>query len=166
MAFIILVLIAFFSFIALQQQMTKKGVEAGAKDGEIKMLLSYYKTLRDHQSEIKANAFVIGYAQKRHGSGLQDRYNALAVRILDEKGARREGAEKLGMEVIEVKGKYYYQFPVELTFKMRDAEMAAVLSRTKEKIEARYPDDFVGRAEGYITVVIDGKRVLDQIKES
>ena len=50
MAFIILVLIAFFAMIALQQQMTKKGVEAGAKDGEIKMLLSYYKTLRDHQS--------------------------------------------------------------------------------------------------------------------
>ena len=166
MAFIILVLIAFFAMIALQQQMTKKGVEAGAKDGEIKMLLSYYKTLRDHQSEIKANAFVIGYAQKRHGSGLQDRYNALAVRILDEKGARREGAEKLGMEVIEVKGKYYYQFPVELENEVTSAELTAILARTKEKLEERYPDEFVGRAVSYLTVVIDGKKALDLLKEN
>ncbi len=166
MAFIILVLMAFFAMIALQQVMTRKSIDEGSKDGEIKMLLSYYKTLRDHRRETKANTFVIGYAQKRHGSGLQDRYNALAVRILDEKGARREGAEKLGMEVIEVKGKFYYQFPVELTFKMRDAELDAVLMRTKEKIEAKYPDDFVAKAVGYITVVIDGKRVLDKIKES
>ena len=56
MAFVILVLMAFFAMIALQQQMTKKGVEAGAKDSEIKMILSYYKILREHQSETKANA--------------------------------------------------------------------------------------------------------------
>lgn len=70
------------------------------------------------------------------------------------------------MEVIELKGKYFYQFSIELGFKMRDAELAAVLGRTKEKIEARYPDDFVGRAVGYITVVIDGKKAPDRIKES
>ena len=35
MAFVILVLMAFFAMIALQQPMTKKGVEAGSKDSEI-----------------------------------------------------------------------------------------------------------------------------------
>ena len=163
MAFIILVLMVFFCMIALQQQMTKKSVDAGAKDAEIKQLLMYYRKLREHQSETKANAFAIGYAQRPGKGGLVDRYNALAVRILDEKGARREGAEKLGMEVIKIKDKYYYQYPIELGFKMRDAEMAAVLNRTKEKIEERYPDDFVGQAVGYITVVIDGKKALDKL---
>ena len=153
MAFVILVLLAFFAMIALQQQMTKKGVEAGAKDSEIKMILSYYKILREHQSETKANAFVIGYA------------HALAVRILDDKGTRREGAEKLEMQVIEIKGKYYYQFPIDLGLKMRDAELAAVLERTKQKIEERYPDDFVGKAVNYITVVIDGKKALNLLHE-
>ena len=161
MAFVILVLMAFFAMIALQQQMTKKGVEAGAKDSEI----SYYKILREHQSETKANAFVIGYAQKRHGSELRDRMDALAVRILDDKGTRREGAEKLEMQVIEIKGKYYYQFPIDLGLKMRDAELAAVLERTKQKIEERYPDDFVGKAVNYITVVIDGKKALNLLHE-
>ena len=158
MAFVILVLMAFFAMIALQQQMTKKGVEAGSKDSEIKMILSYYKILREHQSETKANAFVIGYAQKRHGSELRDRMDALAVRILDDKGARREGAEKLEMQV-------YYQFPIDLGLKMRDAELAAVLERTKQKIEERYPDDFVGKAVNYITVVIDGKKALNLLHE-
>ena len=65
------------------------------------------------------------------------------------------------MQVIEIKGKYYYQFPIELGLKMRDAEMAAVLERTKQKIEAKYPDDFIGKAVGYITVVIDGKKALN-----
>ena len=152
------------AMIALQQQMTKKGVEAGAKDSEIKMILSYYKILREHQSETKANAFVIGYAQKRHGSELRDRLDALAVRILDDKGTRREGAEKLEMQVIQIKDKYYYQFPIDLGLKMRDAEMAAVLERTKQKIEERYPDDFVGKAVNYITVVIDGKKALNLLK--
>ena len=147
MAFVILVLMAFFAMIALQQQMTKKGVEAGAKDST------------------KANAFVIGYAQKRHGSELRDRMDALAVRILDDKGTRREGAEKLEMQVIEIKGKYYYQFPIDLGLKMRDAELAAVLERTKQKIEERYPDDFVGKAVNYITVVIDGKKALNLLHE-
>ena len=182
MAFVILVLMAFFAMIALQQQMTKKGVEAGSKDSEIKMILSYYKILREHQSETKANAFVIGYAQKRHGSTkanafvigyaqkrhgseLRDRMDALAVRILDDKGTRREGAEKLEMQVIEIKGKYYYQFPIDLGLKMRDAELAAVLERTKQKIEERYPDDFVGKAVNYITVVIDGKKALNLLHE-
>ena len=43
-------------------------------------------------------------------------------------------------------------------------EMAAVLERTKQKIEERYPDDFVGKAVNYITVVIDGKKALNLLK--
>ena len=82
MAFVILVLMAFFAMIALQQQMTKKGVEAGSKDSEIKMILSYYKILREHQNETKANAFVIGYAQKCSGKSLRDDPDALWKELL------------------------------------------------------------------------------------
>ena len=87
----------------------------------------------------------------------------MAVRILDDKGTRREGAEKIGMEAIEIKGKYYYQLPAELDARMTDAELSAVLQRTREKIEEKYPDDFVGTAVGYITVVIDGKKVMEHL---
>ena len=69
----------------------------------------------------------------------------------------------LGMEVLQTRGKYCYQFPVELDSRMADAELSAVLQRTKEKIEERYPDDFVGRAVGYITVVIDGKKIMKHL---
>jgi 4-hydroxy-3-methylbut-2-enyl diphosphate reductase len=69
------------------------------------------------------------------------------------------------LKVIEIKGKYYYQFPIDLGLKMRDAELAAVLERTKQKIEERYPDDFVGKAVNYITVVIDGKKALNLLHE-
>ena len=166
MAFVVLVLFAFFGFIAIRQQMTKNSVNAGEKDTVIKKLLSHYKTLRQHQDEIGTNAFVIGYAQKQNGGSLRDDPDALAVRILDDKGMQRDGAAALGMETIEINGKFYYQFPVQLDARMKDAELAAVLARTKEKIEERYPDDFVGRAVEYITVVIDGKKVLSHIKES
>ena len=67
------------------------------------------------------------------------------------------------MEAIEIKGKYYYQLPVELDARMTDAELSAVLQRTREKIEEKYPDDFVGTAVGYITVVIDGKKVMEHL---
>ena len=46
---------------------------------------------------------------------------------------------------------------------MTDAELSAVLQRTREKIEEKYPDDFVGTAVGYITVVIDGKKVMEHL---
>jgi len=64
------------------------------------------------------------------------------------------------MEVIEINGQYFYQFPVELEKEMENAELVAVLTRIKAKIEERYPDDFVGRAPDYLTVVIDGKKLL------
>ena len=157
MAFVILILMAFFCLIYLKQQVTKNSVNSGSRDPVIKKILSHYKNLREHQSEIKTNAFAIGYAKKDDNSDL------MAVRILDDKGTRREGAEKLGMEVIQIKDRYFYQFTVELDSKMADAELSALLQRTKEKIEERYPDDFVGSAEGYITVVIDGKKVMEHL---
>ena len=166
MAFVILILFAFFGFIALRQQMTRNSVNAGENDAVIKKLLSRYKMLREHQNEIGTNAFVIGKAQKCSGKSLRDDPDALSVRILDEKGRRRDGAAALGMDVIELNDKFYYQFPVELDVRMKDAELAAILARTKAKIEERYPDDFVGRAVDYITVVIDGKKVLSHIQES
>ena len=163
MAFVILILMAFFCLIAFRQQMTRNSVNSGSRDPIIKKLLSHYRKLREQQDEIKTNAFVIGYARKDHRGSLEDDNSQMAVRILDDKGTRRDGAEKIGMEVIEIKGKYYYQLPVELDAKMSDAELSAVLQRTKEKIEERYPDDFVGSAVGYITVVIDGKKVMKHL---
>lgn len=163
MAFVILILMVFFGLIALRQQMTKNNVNSGSRDPVIKKLLSYYKKLREQRDEIKTNAFVIGYAVKEHRGNPEDDNTKMVVRILDDKGTRREGAEKIGMEAIEIKGKYYYQLPVELDARMTDAELSAVLQRTREKIEEKYPDDFVGTAVGYITVVIDGKKVMEHL---
>lgn len=166
MAFIILVLMVFFAVIYFMQQQKREKVNAGAQDKVIKKLLSHYKTLREHRDETGANAFVIGYAQQDRKGTLLDNPKALAVRILDEKGAKRDGAAALGMEVIETKGKYCYQFPVELENEVTSAELTAILARTKEKLEERYPDEFVGRAVSYLTVVIDGKKALDLLKEN
>lgn len=163
MAFVILILMAFFGFVAFKQQMAKNSVNSGSRDMIIKKLLSHYKKLREQQAEIRTNAFLIGYAKKERRGILEDDRTKMAVQILDEKGTRREGAENLGMEVIEIKGRYFYQIPVELDSGMTEAELSAVLQRTKEKIEERYPDDFVGRAVGYITVVIDGKKVMKHL---
>ena len=124
MAFVILILMAFFCLIAFRQQMTKSSVNSGSRDPVIKKLLSYYKKLREQQSELKTNAFAIGYAMKERRGKLEDDDTQMAVRILDEKGTRREGAEMLGMEV---------------------------------------PDDFVGRAESYITVVVEGKTLMKHL---
>ena len=75
----------------------------------------------------------------------------------------RDGAAELGMDVLEVKEQFFYQFPVELEKEMENAELVAVLTRIKQKIEERYPDDFVGRAPNYLTVVIDGKKLLKHL---
>ena len=166
MAFVVLVLMVFFAAVAFMQQQKREKVNAGAQDPVIKKLLSRYKLLREHREETGANAFVIGYAQEDRKGTLLDNPKALAVRILDEKGAKRDGAAELGMEVIETKGKYCYQFPVELENEVTSAELTAILARTKEKLEERYPDEFVGRAVSYLTVVIDGKKALDLLKEN
>ena len=137
-AFVILVLMAFFCAVAFRQQLKRDKVNAGGQDELIKKVLSRYRKLRDNPK-------------------------ALAVRILDEKGKRRDGATDLGMEVLEVKEQFFYQFPVELEKEMENAELVAVLTRIKQKIEERYPDDFVGRAPNYLTVVIDGKKLLKHL---
>ena len=47
---------------------------------------------------------------------------------------------------------------------LRDGEQSPGCSMDiKEKIEERYPDDFVGRAVSYLTVVIDGKKVMKHL---
>ena len=163
MAFAILILMVFFCAVAVRQQMIKNKVQEGSQDKVIKALLVRYKTLREHHGELKANAFVIGKAQENHKGSLRDHPKALAVRILDDKGAQRDAAAELGMEVIEIKGKVFYQFPVEVENELSEVELGAVLAKTKEMIEAKYPDDFVGRTPTYMTVVIDGKKALKKL---
>ena len=153
----------FFGAVAIRQQVIKNKVQEGSQDKVIKTLLVRYRTLREHHDELKANAFVIGRAQENYKGILRDNSKALAVRILDDKGAQREAAAGLGMEVIEIKGKFFYQFPVETENELSDVELGAVLTKTKEIIEAKYPDEFVGRAPTYITVVIDGKKALKKL---
>ena len=163
MAFAILILMVFFCAVAVRQQMIKNKVQEGSQDKVIKALLVRYKTLREHHGELKANAFVIGKAQENHKVSLRDHPKALAVRILDDKGAQRDAAAELEMEVIEIKGKFFYQFPVEVENELSEVELGAVLAKTKEMIEAKYPDDFVGRTPTYMTVVIDGKKALKKL---
>ncbi len=163
MAFAILILMVFFCAVAVRQQMIRNKVQEGSQDKVIKTLLVRYRTLREHHGELKANAFVIGNAQENYKGSLRDNPKALAVRILDDKGAQRDAAADLGMEVIEIKGRFFYQFPVEVENALSEVELGAVLAKTKEMIEARYPDEFVGRAPAYITVVIDGKKALKKL---
>lgn len=163
MSLVIFLLLAFFCAIAFMQHMKKEEVNSGSRDQVIKKLLSDYKTLREHADEIDANAFTIGPAREKHRGGLADNPKVLAVRILDEKGKKRDGAARLGMEVIETGGRHYYQFTTEPEEKLSDAEMTAILPRIKEKLERRYPNDLVSMAASYLTVVIDGKKLLDSL---
>ena len=109
MAFAVLVLMVFFCAVAFMQQMKKDKINAGAQDQMIRKVLSRYRNLREHQDEVKANAFAIGPAKEAHKGGLRNKPSAMAVRILDDKGTRRDGAAELGMEVIEINGQYFYQ---------------------------------------------------------
>jgi len=161
--FVILMLMAFFCAVAFRQQMQKEKVNSGGQDELIKKVLARYRKLRENQEAVNANAFVIGLAQEERKGNLRDNPKALAVRILDEKGNRRDGATELGMDVLEAKEQFFYQFPVELEKEMENAELVAVLTRIKQKIEERYPDDFVGRAPNYLTVIIDGKKLLKHL---
>ena len=160
MAFVVLVLMVFFCAVAFRQQMKRDKVNAGEQDQLIRKILSRYRTLREHQDEVKTNAFVIGPAQEEYKGSLRNKRSTMAVRILDDKGTRRDGAAELGMEVLEIGGKYFYQFLVDQEKEMENAEYVAVLTRIKVRIEERYPDDFVGRAPDYLTVVVDGKKLL------
>ena len=64
----------------------------------------------------------------------------------DHKGNLRDNPKALAVRILDEKGK-----------------RRAVLTRIKQKIEERYPDDFVGRAPNYLTVVIDGKKLLKHL---
>lgn len=163
MQLVIMLLFAFFCAVAFMQYTKKEWINSGARDELIRQLLADYKILRNHTDDVGVNVFAIGYAMENHKGRLRDDDEALAVRILDEKGARRDGAAALGMDVIETGGRYFYQFPVRFQEKMSGAEMTAVLVRIKEKLEHRYPDDLVNIADTYITVVVDGKKLLAQI---
>ena len=149
MQLIIFLLLAFFCAIAFLQHTKKEQVKSGSMDKVIGKLLAGYKTLREHTDEIGTNAFAFGYAKERHKDGLADDKGALAVYVLDEKGKPRDGAAALGMEVIETGGRHYYQFTASLEEKISDAELTVILSRVKEKLEGRYPDDLVLRQGGY-----------------
>ena len=156
MQLIILLLFVFFGAVAFMQYTKKVQVNAGAFDELIRQLLADYKTLRSHTDEIGTSAFAIGWAQKKHKKGLRDDTESLAIRILDEKGAKRDGAAALGMDIIEIGDRYYYQLPVKPKEQLSDALLTAILVRLKEKLERRYPDDLVNIADTYITVVAGG----------
>jgi flavin reductase (DIM6/NTAB) family NADH-FMN oxidoreductase RutF len=166
MQLIILLLFVFFGAVAFMQYTKKVQVNAGAFDELIRQLLVDYKTLRSHTDDIGTSAFAIGWAQKKHKKGLRDDTESLAIRILDEKGAKRDGAAALGMDVIEIGDKYYYQLLVKPKEQLSDALVTAILVRLKEKLERRYPDDLVNIADTYITVVAGGKNLLNLIDVS
>lgn len=166
MQLIILLLFVFFGAVAFMQYTKKVQVNAGAFDELIRQLLADYKTLRSHTDEIGTSAFAIGWAQKKHKKGLRDDTESLAIRILDEKGAKRDGAAALGMDVIEIGDRYYYQLLVKPKEQLSDALVTAILVRLKEKLERRYPDDLVNIADTYITVVAGGRNLLNLIDTS
>jgi len=166
MQLIILLLFVFFGAVAFMQYTKKVQVNAGAFDELIRQLLADYKTLRSHTDDIGTSAFAIGWAQKKHKKGLRDDTESLAIRILDEKGAKRDGAAALGMDIIEIGDRYYYQLPVKPKEQLSDALLTAILVRLKEKLERRYPDDLVNIADTYITVVAGGRNLLNLIDTS
>ena len=166
MQLIILLLFVFFGAVAFMQYTKKVQVNAGAFDELIRQLLADYKTLRSHTDEIGTSAFAIGWAQKKHKKGLRDDTESLAIRILDEKGAKRDRAAALGMDIIEIGDRYYYQLLVKPKEQLSDALVTAILVRLKEKLERRYPDDLVNIADTYITVVAGGRNLLNLIDAS
>ena len=166
MQLIILLLFVFFGAVAFMQYTKKVQVNAGAFDELIRQLLADYKTLRSHTDDIGTSAFAIGWAQKKHKKGLRDDTESLAIRILDEKGAKRDGAAALGMDIIEIGDRYYYQLLVKPKEQLSEALMTAILVRLKEKLERRYPDDLVNIADTYITVVAGGRNLLNLIDAS
>ena len=166
MQLIILLLFVFFGAVAFMQYTKKVQVNAGAFDELIRQLLADYKTLRSHTDDIGTSAFAIGWAKKKHKKGLRDDTESLAIRILDEKGTKRDGAAALGMDIIEIGDRYYYQLPVKPKEQLSDALLTAILVRLKEKLERRYPDDLVNIADTYITVVAGGRNLLNLIDAS
>lgn len=163
--FILLLLIFLFGAFALMRHMKSQRVRNGALDRNLKKVLSAYRLVRSHQEELGTNAFAIGCAIKEdRGEPARD-MERLSVRILDEKGKRRDGAEALGMEEAEIGGKYYYQICEALEEKLSYEELTAALARLKEVLETKYPDELVSLADTYLTVVVDGKKLLQMLEK-
>ena len=163
--FILLLLVFLFGAFALMKHMKTQRVRSGALDQNLKKVLSAYKMLRSHQEDLGTNAFAIGSALTEEGGELTRDMGRLSVRILDEKGKRREGAEALGMETVENGGKYYYQICEDLEEKLSFEELTAALVRLKDVLESKYPDELVSLADTYLTLVVDGKKLLQMLEK-
>lgn len=165
MEFVLLLLIFLFGAAAFMNHMKKSSINAGALDPVIKKLVSSYKTLRDNREVLETNAFSIGYGFREDRATLAEDREKIAVRILDEKGKERKRAEESGMEVLEIGGRYYYQIAQSLDGKLSHEELTALLVRIKDTLEARYPDELVSMAPSYLTVVVDGKKLLKMLEK-
>ena len=163
--FILLLLVFLFGAFALMKYMKTQRIRSGALDQNLKKVLSAYRMLRSHQEELGTNAFAIGCALKAEKGELTRDMGRLSVRILDEKGKRREGAEALGMETVENGGKYYYQICEDLEEKLSFEELTAALVRLKDVLESKYPDELVSLADTYLTLVVDGKKLLQMLEK-
>ncbi len=163
--FILLLLVFLFGAFALMKHMKTQRVRNGALDQNLKKVLSAYRMLRSRREELGTGAFVIGSALREDRGELTQDMERLSVRILDEKGKRRESAEALGMETVENEGKYYYQICESLEEKLSYEELTAALVRLKEVLEAKYPDELVSLADTYLTVVADGKKLLQMLEK-
>jgi hypothetical protein len=163
--FTIMLLLVFFGALALLQQMKKNEVNAGSQDRVIKELLASYKTLRAHQEELNTNVFAVGYAKKVQRDTLRDDPLALAVSVLDEKGRKREGAEDLGIEVVQAKDRYCYQISAQLDEKVSNAELTEILKRLMDQLEKRYPEDLASMGPAFITIVADGRKTLEHLEK-
>lgn len=163
--FILLLLVFLFGAFALMKYMKTQRIRSGALDQNLKKVLSTYRMLRSHQEELGTNAFAIGCALKADRGELIRDMGRLSVRILDEKGKRREGAEALGMETVENEGKYYYQICEDLEEKLSFEELTAALVRLKDVLESKYPDELVSLADTYLTLVVDGKKLLQMLEK-
>ena len=141
--FTIMLLLVFFGALALLQQMKKNEVNAGSH----------------------TNVFAVGYAKKVQRDTLRDDPLALAVSVLDEKGRKREGAEDLGIEVVQAKDRYCYQISAQLDEKVSNAELTEILKRLMDQLEKRYPEDLASMGPAFITIVADGRKTLEHLEK-
>lgn len=165
MEFVLLLLIFLFGAAAFMNHMKKSSINAGALDPVIKRVVSSYKAVRDSREALETNVFAIGYGLREEGGTPAEDREKIAVRILDEKGKERKRAEETGMEVLEIGGRHYYQICQALDEKLSYEEMSALLVRIKDTLEARYPDELVSMAQSYLTVVVDGKKLLKMLEK-
>ena len=85
--------------------------------------------------------------------------------MLDEKGRKREGAEDLGIEVVQAKDRYCYQISAQLDEKVSNAELTEILKRLMDQLEKRYPEDLASMGPAFITIVADGRKTLEHLEK-